>query len=196
MKNSFLRQLPFLFWGTFFLVSCGEATQTTPHPRGFQRIDLPEKSYQHYQLEACNYSFDLPAYAEVKPDPYPNAEECWYNVHYKPFGATLHLSYRNIKNREELFKVINDSREMVFKHVSRADQIIENYISKDNFRGIFYELDGSTATNAQFYITDSTQHFLRGSLYFNTRTNQDSIAPVLKFLKADMLRLIESLEWK
>lgn len=178
------------------MVSCGEAPTTTPHPRGFQRIDLPEKKYQRFQLEECHYSFDLPVYAEVKPDPYPNAEECWYNVNYKPFGATLHLSYRDIHNRDELFKVINDSREMVFKHVSRADQIVENYLSKDNFRGIFYELDGSTATNAQFYITDSTQHFLRGSLYFNSRTNQDSIAPVLRFLKADMLRLIESLEWK
>ena len=61
---------------------------------------------------------------------------------------------------------------------------------------IFYELDGSTATNAQFFITDSTKHFLRGSLYFNSTTNQDSIAPVLAFLKIDMLKLIESLEWK
>ena len=85
---------------------------------------------------------------------------------------------------------------MVFKHVIRADQIVENYIQKPKCQGIYYELDGSTATNAQFYVTDSTQHFLRGSLYFNVKTNQDSIAPVLKFLKEDMIRLIETIHWE
>jgi gliding motility-associated lipoprotein GldD len=78
----------------------------------------------------------------------------------------------------------------------KADEIFENYISRPGKYGIFYELDGNTATNAQFYITDSTKHFLRGSLYFNAATNQDSIAPVLAYLKKDMLRLIETLEWK
>ncbi|MBC7382753.1 MAG: gliding motility lipoprotein GldD [Bacteroidia bacterium] len=168
----------------------------TPKPRGFERIDFPKHSYLKYSLDNCHYSFDLPVYAEVNRDTYPLAEECWYNVNYINFGATLHLSYRNIKDRKDLFKMLNDSREMVYKHVMRADEIVENYISTPVSNGIFYELDGSTATNAQFYITDSTQHFLRGSLYFNSKTNQDSIAPVLKFLKADMMRLIKSVEWK
>lgn len=179
------------------MVACGgEEQKGTPRPRGYERIDFPKKEYKHIKLENCNYSFDMPVYAELKPDPYPAAEECWYNVNYLPFGATLHLSYRKINNRDELFKLLNDSREMVFKHVMHADQIVENYINTDRFRGIFYELDGSTATNAQFYVTDSTEHFLRGSLYFNSKTNQDSIAPVLKFLKADMLKMVETLHWE
>ena len=188
-------------WGLLLLMflvfagGCGDE-KYTPKPRAFQRIDLPKHEYKKYWLTQCHYAFDLPVYAEVKLDPYPLAEECWYNVNYLPFGATLHLSYRNIKNREDLFHMLNDSREMVYKHVMRADEIIENYIKTPKFQGIFYELDGSTATNAQFYVTDSTQHFLRGSLYFNSKTDQDSIAPVLKFLKADMMRLIESLEWE
>jgi gliding motility-associated lipoprotein GldD len=178
------------------LFSCRNEQQTTPRPRGYQRIDYPKKEFKRYYLNNCHYSFELPAYAEVKPDNYPGAEECWYNVYYKPFGATLHLSYRSVKDRKDLFKLLNDSREMVFKHVMRADQIVENYIATDKYHGIFYELDGSTATNAQFYVTDSTTNFLRGSLYFESKTNQDSIAPVLKFLKADMLKLIETLEWE
>ncbi|MCG9881053.1 MAG: gliding motility lipoprotein GldD [Bacteroidia bacterium] len=178
------------------IASCSSDNQTTPRPRGYQRIEYPEKVYDRYYMRDCHYSFELPSYAYVKPDPYPAAEECWYNVYYKPFGATLHLSYRRVKNRDDLFKMFNDSREMVFKHVMRADQIVENYINNPAFHGIYYELDGSTATNAQFYVTDSTQHFLRGSLYFNTRTNQDSIAPVLRFLKADMLHLLQTLNWE
>ncbi|MDP3927845.1 MAG: gliding motility lipoprotein GldD [Bacteroidia bacterium] len=190
MRNTF-----FIF-SVFLLAACSSDTQTTPRPRGYERIEFPAKEYDRFYVNACHYSFELPKYALVRPDPYPAAEECWYNVYYKPFGATLHLSYRPVKNRTDLFKLFNDSREMVFKHVMRADQIVENYIQKPNYQGIYYELDGSTATNAQFYVTDSTHHFLRGSLYFNTKTNQDSIAPVLKFLKEDMLRLIETLEWE
>lgn len=183
----------------FFLIlffSCNEEQSTTPRPKGYSRLEFPKRINQRYQLEQCHYSFEQPNYVAVKLDPYPNAEECWYNVQYLPFGATLHLSYKPIKNREELFLLLNDSREMVFKHVMRADQIIENYINTPQFHGIFYELDGSTATNAQFYVTDSTHHFLRGSLYFNSRTNQDSIAPVLAHLKKDVIHLINTLEWK
>ncbi len=190
-RNSFLASLSLLM---FF--ACSNNQSGVPRPRGFERINLPEKNFKRVALENCHYSFEIPSYAELKLDPYPSAEECWYNVYYKPFGATLHLSYREVKDRKDLFKLLNDSREMVFKHVMRADQIIENYVSTDQFHGIFYELDGSTATNAQFYVTDSTEHFLRGSLYFDVKTNQDSIAPVLKFLKADMLHLIETLHWE
>jgi gliding motility-associated lipoprotein GldD len=191
-----MNKISFILFLLLAIVSCENKQQGVPRPRGFERIDFPKKEYQRFYLSNCHYSFDLPNYAEVKPDPYPAAEECWYNVYYKPFGATLHLSYREIKNRKDLFKLLNDSREMVFKHVMRADQIVENYIGTNKFHGIFYELDGSTATNAQFYVTDSTEHFLRGSLYFDVKTNQDSIAPVLKFLKEDMVRLIETLNWE
>ncbi len=173
-----------------------EKNLATPRQRGFQRINFPERVQQKYVLTQCNYSFEQPNYVVVELNSYPNAEECWYNIEYKPFGATLHLSYKSVENREELFKLLNDSRQMVFKHVMRADQIIENYINTNQFHGIFYELDGSTATNAQFYVTDSTHHFLRGSLYFNSKTNQDSIAPVLKHLKEDMIQLINTLNWK
>lgn len=185
----------YLIFSSFLgLVSCGE--QPIPKPRAYPRIELPKPVYQRTVLPECNYSFELADFAIVKPDPYPTAEECWYNVHYPKFKATLHLSYRPIKNREDLFKVINDSREMVYKHVMRADEIIENYINSNDLHGIYYELGGNTATNAQFYVTDSTHHFLRGSLYFNVKTEADSVEPVLTFLKKDMLHLLETVRWK
>lgn len=177
------------------IVACGGDEVLIPKPKGYQRIELPVKKYYRV-TNPCNYSMEIPVYSEMVLDKYPNAEPCWYNIQYKPFNVTLHLSYRPIQSRDSLFKLINDSRVMVYKHVIKADEIIENYISKPNKYGIFYELDGSTATNAQFYVTDSTTHFLRGSLYFNSTTNQDSIMPVLNFLKKDMLRMIETLEWK
>jgi gliding motility-associated lipoprotein GldD len=78
----------------------------------------------------------------------------------------------------------------------KADEIFENYISKPGKSGIFYELDGSTATNAQFFITDSTHHFLRGALYFNSVPNIDSLKIVVDFIKKDILHLINTTSWK
>lgn len=176
------------------LSACNDAY--TPKPRGYQRIDFPAKNYHKQLVEGCHYELEIPEYAYLHRDPYPTAEECWYNIIFPTFNATLHLSYLDIKDRKQLFKLIGDSRELVFKHVIKADEIIENYISTPAGKGIFYELEGNTATNAQFYITDSTSHFLRGSLYFNVRTNLDSITPSLNYLKKDMLNMVQTLRWK
>ena len=58
-----------------------------------------------------------------------------------------------------------------------------------------YDYEGTTATALQFYLTDSTKHFIRGALYFHSEVN-DSIAPISDFLKQDMKILIESFRWK
>ena len=58
------------------------------------------------------------------------------------------------------------------------------------------ELDGEVATSFQFYTTDSTKHFLRGAVYVKTATANDSLAPIIKFLKQDAIHLIQTLEWK
>jgi len=178
------------------LGACSDKTSYTPKPRGFQRMEFPNKVYERYWLKDCHYEFDLPVYAKVELDPNFATHQCWYNVQFPQFNATLHLSYLPITNRESLFKMINDSREMVFKHVVKADEIIENYISSPDKHGIFYNLQGNTATNTQFFVTDSTHHFLRGSLYFNAHTNSDSLAPALSFIDADVQRLISGLVWK
>jgi len=183
----------FTFLFLLFQIACSEAP--VPKPRAYPRIEFPALTYKNVNVSDCNYSFDLADFAILRNDPYPSGDECWYNIHYPKFKATLHLSYRKIKNRDDLFKVINDSREMVYKHVMRADEIIENYISKPQIHGIFYEIEGSTATNAQFFVTDSTANFLRGSLYFNEITDADSVQPALQFLKRDMLHIVSTLSW-
>ncbi len=175
--------------------SCSDKAYT-PKPRGFQRLEFPAKVYERYWIKDCHYEFDLPVYAQVEQDPNFKSHECWYNIQFPQFNATLHLSYLKVENRESLFKMINDSREMVFKHVVKADEIIENYISSPDKHGIFYNLQGNTATNTQFFVTDSTHHFLRGSLYFNAHTNIDSLAPALSFIDEDVHQLIKGLVWK
>lgn len=203
MQNSFVQGLKFKVSVFLFLIShfsflifssCGQQA-FAPKPHGYQRIDFPKKEYVHYE-NPCHYSMEIPIYSSIERNHYYTAEPCWYNLRFPQFNAILHLSYKPVINRDTLFKFFDDSRTMVYKHIIKADDIVENYLSNEKFHGIFYELNGNTATNAQFYITDSANHFLRGSLYFESRTNGDSIAPVLAFLKKDILHMLNTLEWK
>jgi hypothetical protein len=45
-------------------------------------------------------------------------------------------------------------------------------------------------------MTDSSRHFLRGALYFNTRVNNDSLAPAIEYMKKDIMHLINTMDWK
>ncbi len=123
------------------------------------------------------------------------AEKCWFNIYYTPFNATLHLSYKDVDNKNNLNKLLEDARTLVYKHTIKADEIYETLIGNKYLNGMLYELSGNTATNFQFYVTDSSRHYLRGSLYFNERTRIDSIQPALDFLKADIMHMLETLRW-
>jgi gliding motility-associated lipoprotein GldD len=188
------RTILFLLAVVWVFSSCEESF--VPKPRGFQRIEFPTgKTYSTYSSE-CGFSLDIPSYVLVEPDLHPSAEKCWYNVNYVPFGATLHLSYKSYSSPKELIKLTEDARTLVYKHTIKADEIYETQIGNAYLHGMLYELSGNTATSFQFYVLDSTHHFMRGALYFNTKTDNDSVAPVLTFLKTDITRMLESLRWK
>lgn len=174
-----------------FTVSCEQSY--IPKQRGFQRIIMPEKKYKPF-VSDCGFRCEIPVYAEVFPD-YNFQEKCWFNVFYAPFNATLHLSYKAIKNKAELGRLIEDSRLLVYKHTVRADEIYEVLVGNKYLNGMLYELSGNTATNFQFYVTDSVSGYLRGALYFNTQTNTDSVAPVLDFLKQDVMHMLQTTRW-
>jgi gliding motility-associated lipoprotein GldD len=166
----------------------------TPKPRGFFRIDFPEKKYQQYAAE-CPFTFEYPVYSTIEKNESPQAEPCWINVNYTPFRAKLHLSYKPVENN--LNKLIEDSRSLVYKHTVKAEAINEAPISTGNgVYGIFYEIQGNTASSVQFYVTDSTSRFIRGSLYFFSVPQADSLAPVAAFLEKDITHMISTLRWK
>lgn len=167
----------------------------TPKPSGFVRVDYPEKEYVLFG-EADPYEFEVPTYAEVVPVRSKNAEPYWYDIRFPQFDGTVHLSYKSLDGRVDEY--IADTRTLVYKHTSRADGIQEvPFVDRDNRRyGILYELAGDVASTVQFFLTDSTNHFLRGSLYFNTTTNRDSLNPIIRFVKQDIEHMIETVQWK
>ena len=178
---------------TLLLSACDP--EYTPKPKAYFRIDFPAKEYQDFNTD-CPFSFKVPAYSIMKPYVGKKQEYCWYNLEFKGMRATLHLSYLPLNNN--LPAELRDSRELVYKHTVKADAIEEEPIinAEHKVYGLIYHLSGNTASAKQFYLTDSTRHFVRGALYFNCPPNSDSLAPVVDFLSADIYQLIESFRWK
>lgn len=168
-----------------------------PKPRGYFKIDFPEKAYQSYQSN-CNYTFDYPVYSSVFPDSSKNSQPCWLNVSFQQFNSRLHLSYQPVTSKQVFNQLVEDSRTFAFKHTVKATGIDEGRISfpENNVYGIYYSIKGNTASSIQFFLTDSNKHYLRGALYFREEPRQDSIQPVLDFISKDIDVMIKSLRWK
>jgi gliding motility-associated lipoprotein GldD len=166
----------------------------TPRPRGYPRIDAPVHAYIQYKTN-CPFSFEYPVYAVIKRDSSRNAEPCWLNIEYPVFKAKIYLSYKTINNN--LPTLLEDSRSFVYSHVTMADAIDEKAISCPNHKvfGILYDLKGNAASSFQFFATDSLNHFIRASLYFNNKPNYDSLTPIIAFIRQDMVHLVETLQW-
>lgn len=190
-KKSFL----FVLGSVLLLVySCDNDYQ--PKPRAYFRIDLPSVDYKIFD-SIYPYSFKYPGYAKIVPDTSNLAEPFWLNIVFPKFKGTLHLSYKSIKNNLNTYS--EDSRQFVLKHIPKADAIQEKPIfnKSRNLYGFIFNIEGNSAASTyQFFITDSTKHFLRGALYFNFLPNNDSLKPVLDFIKADIDSFIYSIKWK
>ena len=194
-KNISLVLIIFL---TFF--SCGEEVSIIPKPRAYPRIDFPEKTYEVFDKDYCEFTFDFPAYAKIIQDTtffdeLP-VDPCWFDVYYPDFNGRIHCSYRPIDKENSLEKLKQEAFKMANWHNKRANYIEEILIQKPNkVSGFAFNMRGPSASPFQFYLTDSTNHFFRASLYFNTQVQPDSLAPVYEFVKGDILKMIETFEW-
>lgn len=188
-------RLPVMAMLALFLVlgSCDRAA--TPKPRGYLRIKTPEKAYTLYDEQPA-FSFEVPEYARVVPKPDGNGGEGWIDVVVPELNGTIHLSYKPVNGN--LAGYITDCRNLAYKHTVKAEGIEETpFIQREENRyGMIYDLSGNVASAVQFFVTDSTTHFLRGSLYFNAIPNQDSLRPLVEFLREDILHLIGTTRWK
>jgi gliding motility-associated lipoprotein GldD len=175
---------------------------SVPKPRGYFRIDMPERKYATFNgLEGANdhlpFTFEYPASGSLSFNEEFENEKGWFNIEFPAYKARLYMTYRDINNDFE--ELMEQSYKMNIKnHISKADAISEKYFSDEKNRvfGTLYDLKGNTATAVQFYLTDSTRHFLRGSLYFASEPNSDSLEPVIGYFREDIVHIIETLKWK
>ena len=195
MKN----KLPILLVALALLTvafSCDRQPNPLPKPRGYFRIDLPEKAYVKVDTIE-KYSFECPQYALITPDPYSPDEKNWVNVEMPQFKGSIHLTHKPVDGN--LGEYLEDVHTMVTKHLQKANGVRDSLIFNEehDVYGLFIEMDGKgVATPMQFYLTDSTRNFVRGALYFNFKPDNDSMQPVINFIREDIDHLINTFEWK
>lgn len=186
MKNIFL-----LFLSFIFLTSCGD--ETIPKPKAYLAMEYPEANYNFFSPN-CPYGFEANDMINVSPA--KGNTPCWLNLNYPLLNATVFITYQRVNGNID--SLLMDAQRLPLQHTIKADFIEGDIYTNPahNTYGMFYEVDGDAASQAQFYVTDSVKHFMTGSLYFNKKPNFDSIMPAAAYLKKDMKHLMETLQWR
>lgn len=196
-----------------FLFSCN--SNFTPKPRGYHQIDFPKRGYQVFNEPGYPYAFEYPVYAAISKEKDTTGNSpFWINVDFDQFKARIYISYKSIGGNS-VYKIktpngyrdsiVNNTFEglreeaykMTYKHTVKASGIVDSpFVSAFGSSGMYFYVSGEAATSRQFYITDTSKHFLRGALYFDVTPNSDSISVVSDFIEADMKHLIKTFTWR
>jgi gliding motility-associated lipoprotein GldD len=201
-----------------FLVAfcCACNSPYVPKPRGYFNIDFPERKYQLFDQPGYPYSFEYPVYGRIVKDSsfFDENNPYWINIDFPMFNGRIYLSYKEIGGTsvykvktaegykdstvQNKFDALRDEAyRMTYKHSLKATSIEDSaFITSNGIGGIYFNVGGNAATAKQFYVTDTSKHFLRGALYFDAAPNEDSLSVVNRFLQEDMKHLISTLKWK
>jgi gliding motility-associated lipoprotein GldD len=179
----------------FFLTGCDR--EYLPKPLGYNRLELPEHAY-HALPDTFPYTFEYSQHAKLLADTSAINEKYWIEIYYPTLKSNIHITYKPLRNSEKLLReFMNDAYTLTTKHQIKAYAINEIItVTPSGKTAVIAELEGEVPSQFQFTITDSTKHFLRGALYFNTRVQNDSLAPAIDYMKRDMMHIINTLEWK
>lgn len=194
-----LSNLAFTIAFLFLLTACNNdpSTDYSPKPKGFPRIDLPTQTYQPLD-DSHPYSFEYSTNAVIMPDTFAKAEPHWIFISYPAFKANIQLTYKPVQNNSKrLSGFINDAYKLAGWHRIKASGIRELVMTTNaGQKAVLLELSGEVPSYLQFFTTDTTTNYLRGAMYFSVAGQQDSLAPVINYLKADMMHLLKTLKWR
>ena len=167
-----------------------------PKPKAFPRIDRSNSGQKRYSGEKFSFDYSMEAFVEMMPS--DDKSEIWLNISYPVYNATIHCTYAPISKERSLANLLNDSYHLAFSHSSKANSIEQEQIKCRDGKstGTIYHIHGNVATPIQFFVTNTTNDFFRGSVYYNQSVNVDSVASVTSYLNDDILKLGQSFEWK
>ena len=179
----------------FFILTLLSCNEYTPRPKGYQRVVRQPVEYLEFSNKDFSFLYPNDTYIESLIS--QTKSETWFSLHYKQYNATLHCTYIPLSN-QDLNKILDDSYQLAYGHVSMAQGISQTQFSDSLHQtfGIIYDIQGAVASPVQFYVTDNTTNFLRGSLYFDQIARADSVAPVVSSIRKDIVYIMESLKWK
>src|SRR5690606_14776457 len=186
-----MNKVLYLFVLLFALGSC--KNDRLPKPKAFLALNFPAAEYKIFDA-GCPFAFEVNNISMIQPA--RGNVPCWYNIHYPLMDATIFLTYQ--PENTNIDSLLRDAQRLPLQHTIKADFIEGDVYSNSaqKVHGMLYEVEGNAASQAQFYITDSLNHFMTGSLYFNQKPNYDSIMPASEYLKRDMIHLMETMRWK
>lgn len=172
---------------SILLLSCEQRVVVKPAAQ--LRLEYPEANYASASFD-CDYTFSINQIAQLE-----KRNNCWVNVHYPSINATIFMTYRPVA--QNLDSLLFDAQKLTYDHTIKANKILEQPRMDPINRvfGMFYMIDGDAATQSQFYVTDSLNHFVTGSVYFNAKPNFDSIWPAVDYLRNDVRRIMETMSW-
>lgn len=164
--------------------------EVLPKPNAMLRLEYPDAEYEALELD-CNYTFEVNTLSRLKEN-----KECSLVLDYPMMKGSVFITYKKVDGNVR--ELLIDAQKLTYEHVVKADNIEpKEYINEDQgVYGMFYEVIGNAASQSQFYVTDSTDHFVTGSLYFYAKPNYDSILPAADYLQKDIRKIMESLRWK
>ena len=180
-----------LIYILFLLAFISCKNDVLPKPKAYLSLNYPDKKYEDLNLKNYPYKFQIPTSSNIVELP-----KSWMKIMYPKLKASIHITYRPVENN--LKELLTEAEKLVFEHTLKADQISSNNyenVDKKVYGGM-YDITGNSASQIQFHVTDSSKHFLKGSLFFHRKPNYDSILPAVDFIKKDMIHIMETLEWK
>lgn len=197
----FLKIMNIRYLVVALLIACFFACEddVLPKPKAYLRLEYPEASYAKIKTDLpFNFEKNKLATQITNKRLEATKESYGLNIEYSKLRGTIYLTYKKIKSRNDLMRYLRDAQNFTQEHTKKADEITEQVFEdgKRKVYGMFYEVGGNAASQSQFYVTDSVKHFLIGSLYFYAKPNYDSILPAAEYLKKDIKRIMETIEWK
>jgi gliding motility-associated lipoprotein GldD len=197
----------------FLFLACN--SNFTPKPRGYFKIDFPEHQYQQFIQADFPYTFEYPTYATITKEYDSTGQNpYWINIDFPGYAGRIYISYKGINSsttykiktstgykdsvvRNSFDLLREEAYKMTYKHSIKASGIVDSFfVNPQGSSGVYFYVGGEAATSKQFYLTDTTKHFLRGALYFDASPNSDSISVVSDFLDKDIKHLIHTLKWQ
>ncbi len=183
--------------GTYCLLITSCSPDYQPKPKGYNRLILPKTEYRSLP-DTLPYQFDYSKSAKLLKDTSWISERHWVEIYYPELKATIHITYKKLQGKEALLKeLLNDAYNLTAKQQIKASAIDELIIKTPSGKtAVVAEIAGEVPSQFQFTMTDSSKNFLRGALYFNTRVQNDSLAPAIDFMKKETMHLINTMQWK
>lgn len=185
-------------WGFFILLGLASCSKDfKPKPKGYNRLVLPPQEYRS-SPDSLPYQFEYSKHARLLRDSSWISERHWVEIYYPELKANIHITYKRLNNREEFLKeLLNDAYNLTSKQQIKASAIDELITTTPSGKtAVIAEITGDVPSQFQFTMTDSSKNFLRGALYFNTKVQNDSLAPAIEFMKKETLHFINTLDWK